>query len=692
MQGFKSLEPLQEALRSHTVSAKVVDVDHVQKSLLRVETDYIIEIKGQSQDKDFTFLISKTYHHFRSLCNKLKDASELATAGIKEPRDLTKSAKFVVKYVDAVCNIIESEPVEYFAKVNYSYVKKLSAERSRRLNDALSVILNNFPDGANEGELVSELGIKQLVREVERFFLTDHVIEEGQDVPEYLTLHEAQVKPIISEAAENVKKEEINTPVAADQSTDPTIEKASPSFSTRTRRSVVLRKQDLKQLEKMGDTSDGLVLEENEPVRPSLMRQPLLKNPKTKHVRYIPKFAFFPLIVVLLIGLGRARHITIQISADFALLVCFVCLTMGMQLYKIFADKSRPKVPKSTSSRNVHFSESIEQKLGVARSLALIRKSMSSSGANRLSMTNVLELEAEIGLTESGSEQPRALIQSPLKNFPPNGDPEKELNCSSASPHEEFNVRGANYLVDRVKIPSGPMLLPCRGADLLLTDECPENVGRSSEILGGRLREKPTFLINFRLPWGVLILFYEIPEKFIPYIKKGHDPEWAEKDVPSIDQMTPAERCAARFFMADDEQKKNTLKILPKVVIGPWIVKSVVGSKPGLLGRRIPVKYIYQPTEGKDKQLYLEADLDIVASAAARKILSVVKGYAHILTIDLGFLIEGNQPDELPEQMLIGTRLHSLDPMTASLLPPMPQDVLSSTEDDDSDVSDDTNR
>jgi len=215
---------------------------------------------------------------------------------------------------------------------------------------------------------------------------------------------------------------------------------------------------------------------------------------------------------------------------------------------------------------------------------------------------------------------------------------------------------------------------------------------RSSEILGGRLREKPTFLINFRLPWGVLILFYEIPEKFIPYIKKGYDPEWAEKDVPSIDQMTPAERCAARFFMADDEQKKNTLKILPKVVIGPWIVKSVVGSKPGLLGRRIPVKYIYQPTEGKDKQLYLEADLDIVASAAARKILSVVKGYAHILTIDLGFLIEGNQPDELPEQMLIGTRLHSLDPMTASLLPPMPQDVLSSTEDDDSDLSDDTNR
>lgn len=37
--------------------------------------------------------------------------------------------------------------------------------------------------------------------------------------------------------------------------------------------------------------------------------------------------------------------------------------------------------------------------------------------------------------------------------------------------------------------------------------------------MGGRLREIPTFLINFRLPWGVLIAYFEIPELYIPFIK-----------------------------------------------------------------------------------------------------------------------------------------------------------------------------
>ena len=34
-----------------------------------------------------------------------------------------------------------------------------------------------------------------------------------------------------------------------------------------------------------------------------------------------------------------------------------------------------------------------------------------------------------------------------------------------------------------------------------------------------------------------------------------------------------------------------------------------------------------------------------------------------------GFVIQGNHPDELPEQMLVGMRLHSLDPMIAPDLP-----------------------
>ena len=80
---------------------------------------------------------------------------------------------------------------------------------------------------------------------------------------------------------------------------------------------------------------------------------------------------------------------------------------------------------------------------------------------------------------------------------------------------------------------------------------------------------------------------------------------------------------------------------------------------------------------------YLEADLDIVASSAARGILSVTRTYTQVLTLDLGFVVQGNAGDELPEQMLVGARLHGIDPLTA---PPYPPDKnMFQAIDDDSD-------
>ena len=101
---------------------------------------------------------------------------------------------------------------------------------------------------------------------------------------------------------------------------------------------------------------------------------------------------------------------------------------------------------------------------------------------------------------------------------------------------------------------------------------------------------------------------------------------------------------------------------------GPWVVKRVVGGKPAIVGNKLPITYTYQPPENGLCE-YLEADLDIVSSAAARNILAVVRSYTQVLTIDLGFVVQGNKEDELPEQMMMGLRLHGLDPLTAELLP-----------------------
>lgn len=69
------------------------------------------------------------------------------------------------------------------------------------------------------------------------------------------------------------------------------------------------------------------------------------------------------------------------------------------------------------------------------------------------------------------------------------------------------------------------------------------------------------------------------------------------------------------------------------------------------------------------KSEYFEVDLDIVASSAARGILAIAQRYTKSLTLDLGFVLEGKTSDQLPEQMIAGSRIHGLDPLSAPMLP-----------------------
>jgi hypothetical protein len=203
----------------------------------------------------------------------------------------------------------------------------------------------------------------------------------------------------------------------------------------------------------------------------------------------------------------------------------------------------------------------------------------------------------------------------------------------------------------------------------------------NAAVYGGNLRDIPTFIINFRLPWGILLCYWEIPQRFLPFVRAGYEPDFDESTLPSLDKMPPKDRCVARFLKGSDQEKNSTLKIVPRVVEGPWVVKSVVGGKPAIIGNKLPVHWVYQRAE-HGKALYLEADLDIVASSAARGILSVARTYTQVLTIDLGFVVQGNTDDELPEEMLVGARLHGIDPMSAPPLP-LSKDMFAVQDDND---------
>lgn len=193
-------------------------------------------------------------------------------------------------------------------------------------------------------------------------------------------------------------------------------------------------------------------------------------------------------------------------------------------------------------------------------------------------------------------------------------------------------------------------------------------MGRHDGILGGMLRDEPTFIINFRFPWGVLVFYHEIPTKYLPILKQKYDPSSNIDSFTSLNEFletnnTPHDRAMYNFIMGDDNYRNSRLKLIPKVIDGNIIVRKLVKGKPAIIGKKLPISYIYQPEiPSQGKAAYWEADLDIGSSSAtAKKIVSVCKKYMTTLSVDIGFLIEGACEDELPERILTSTRIHHFD-------------------------------
>jgi hypothetical protein len=175
--------------------------------------------------------------------------------------------------------------------------------------------------------------------------------------------------------------------------------------------------------------------------------------------------------------------------------------------------------------------------------------------------------------------------------------------------------------------------------------------------LGGALRKSPSLLIRFTFPWGILVLYFEITKTVAPFLRPAPH--------PPLDSLTPGERTLAKWLMGDTNYRNERLKLIPYVAEGPWVVRNLVTGKPSIIGKKLPVSYKYTPSEG-NRADFLECDLDIGnSSATAKRIVSVCRRYMSALTVDIGFVIQGNADEELPEQMMGSIRIHKVDPIKA---------------------------
>jgi hypothetical protein len=231
-------------------------------------------------------------------------------------------------------------------------------------------------------------------------------------------------------------------------------------------------------------------------------------------------------------------------------------------------------------------------------------------------------------------------LSSPIPQYPDNNG----SSCWSEPPDPAiFHVRGSNYLEDKVKIPSGRSPFKCRGVDLWMTDNPERHIARHPNVLGGKIHEEDTFLVNFLLPFGNFVAYFSIPPIS----------EFPNKEVASV---------WSSFVDGDQQYRDARLKLLPVVIDGPWIVKAAVGNgkAPALLGKVIPLQYFFRKPEGTKKGIY-EVDVIITASSIAKGILSVVKGHTNSLTIAFALIIEAATHEELPETVLCSYQIHALN-------------------------------
>ncbi|KAL9178759.1 hypothetical protein ACHAXT_003890 [Thalassiosira profunda] len=574
-----------------------------------------------------------------------------------------KFAREVVVGVDEFYEAIYSEKRQFGQKSNYAHVKAV-AERRRAIIDRAFASMARALSAADVAS-VSEgrpesipNALEMLIQSLEKFLLTD-VVDQDED--------EAEKSAPQDTAAGN-----------------PTSGSAVNPVTTRRRASVAVRAEE----EKMCQAVAELVLTQSHDEGDATAEESTattkgedastaggkiaIEAPTGLLPEHPLDFAVLVAVGALLFKLLEGR--VMQVQLDMLLLCGLGCGMLGYQMGRpsvIYVEKAAAAEKKRVTSPAKQREAAPERKLPSRR--ALLTKSAGSLDlkARRKSLIQAsLQSVRRISAKPEG-EMPVEEKVVPAKTFdkfPDGAAIGSHLNCWSSPPSTNFKVRGANYLRDKKKIPSDDFLLPSRGCDLFLTDDPPQNMGRARAILNGKLRDVPTFIINYRLPWGVFLSYHEIPDRFLPFLRRGHGYGDLSVPLPSLESMPPGERALCNFFLSDEKEKNEVWKIVPVVVEGPWVVKRVVGGKPAIVGTKMPITYVYQPPE-KGLAEYLEADLDIVSSAAARNILAVVRSYTQTLTIDLGYVVQGNKEEELPEQMMLGMRLHGLDPLTAELMP-----------------------
>jgi len=240
-------------------------------------------------------------------------------------------------------------------------------------------------------------------------------------------------------------------------------------------------------------------------------------------------------------------------------------------------------------------------------------------------------------------------------SVPSNNSTRGVKNVCSEPVATDFLIRGPSYMENSEKVVSREAVFSILGANNILNRKVetighvrtgPDDFVKKFRLACSQAGVQTPFLliINFIVPWGTFSSYYYRPDG-------TNGGAFAESESEQ-----PSEKLWRAFITGDDEFRNSKLKLIPNVVVGPWVLKKMVGPKPGMIGQKLPVSY-----NGSYQDGYFQINMDITRGGkVANSICAACANKASLIAVDLAFLLQGDSPQELPEQLLAVVRLHHI--------------------------------
>jgi hypothetical protein len=214
---------------------------------------------------------------------------------------------------------------------------------------------------------------------------------------------------------------------------------------------------------------------------------------------------------------------------------------------------------------------------------------------------------------------------------------------------ERYELRGATYLADGVKLPAQPCAFTVHQIRIIRSAESLIDAGKNLPSLSSFLKSHPKH-------------FFFIYNRAVPHGTKGvmNVITLMSRRLPSSEDKA-FDNLLGRYLAGDETFRNNRLKYLYKLRDATASVHSALR----VFGKERPVII---GNKGNMNQLnfsgpnYVEVDIDTSSSWLARMVVGKINAQAPKLIVEEMLVLEGQTEAELPERPLACWRWVHLDP------------------------------